>query len=149
MGCGHGSGGDRVSGSGASAIIEGVRKQYYFRPSEDGFDAWDVDHLIKLTAGLPVKLVPLTSIKELDTVHWFGADGAPYTVRVLVRHMELVNAVDLTYPVILGTEGQVMDGMHRVARSLLEGRATVAAVQFVEQPEPDHIGVRPEDLPYD
>jgi hypothetical protein len=63
--------------------------------------------------------------------------------------MELVNEVDLSYPVILGTEGQVMDGMHRVARCLLEGRETVAAVQFNEQPEPDHKNVQPEDLPYD
>jgi hypothetical protein len=126
-----------------------VKKQYYFRPSGNGFDAWDVEHLIELSTGLPVKEVPLTSIKELDTVHWFGAGGAPYTVRVLVRHMELVNAVDLSYPVILGAEGQVMDGMHRVARCLLEGRASVAAVQFVEQPEPDHKNVQPEDLPYD
>jgi len=125
-----------------------VRKQYYFRPSEDGFDAWDVDHLIELSTGLPVKEVALESIKELDTVHWFGADGAPYTVRVLVRHMELVNAVDLSYPVILGSEGQVMDGMHRVARCLLEGRATVAAVQFEDQPEPDHTNIQPEDLSY-
>ena len=125
-----------------------MRKQYYFRPSDHGFDAWDVDHLIELLADLPVTEVPLTSIRELDTVHWFGADGAPYTVRVLVRHMELVNQADLAYPVILGTEGQVMDGMHRVARCLLEGRATVPAVQFVAQPEPDHRNVDPEDLPY-
>ncbi|MGO9557692.1 MAG: hypothetical protein ACLPYW_01230 [Acidimicrobiales bacterium] len=126
-----------------------MRKQYYFRPSDDGFDAWDVDHLIELSADLPVNEVPLTSIRELDTVHWFDADGAPWTVRVIVRHMELVNEVDLSYPVILGTEGQVMDGMHRVARCLLEGRAVVSAVQFVEQPAPDHKNVRPQDLPYD
>lgn len=127
-----------------------MRKQYYFRPSDDGgFDAWDVVHLIELSTNFPVKEIPLTSIRELDTVHWFGADGSPSTVRILVRHMELVNEADLSYPVILGTEGQVMDGMHRVARCLLEGRAVVSAVQFVEQPEPDHKNVRPEDLPYD
>jgi hypothetical protein len=126
-----------------------MRKQYYFRPSDNGYDAWDVDHLIELSTGFPVRDVPLTSIRELDTVHWFGADGAPYTVRVLVRHMELVHQADVSYPVILGAEGQVMDGMHRVARCLLEGRATVSAVQFNVQPEPDHRNVRPEDLPYD
>jgi len=43
----------------------------------------------------------------------------------------------------------VMDGMHRVARCLLERRPVVLAVQFVEQPEPDHRDVRPEDLLYD
>jgi hypothetical protein len=126
-----------------------VRKQYYFRPSEDGFDAWDVNHLIELSASLPVNEVPLTSIRELDTVYWFGADGSPATVRILVRHMQLVNDVDPSYPVILGSEGEVMDGMHRVARSLLARRTTVAAIRFLTQPEPDFRNVRPEDLSYD
>jgi hypothetical protein len=125
-----------------------VRKQYYFRPSASGFDAWDVTHLIELSAKLPVKELPLSAIRELDTVYWFGADGSPATVRILVRHMELVNKVDLCYPVILGSDGEVMDGMHRVARCLLEGRATVSVVQFEEQPEPDYRNIRPEELSY-
>lgn len=123
-------------------------KQCYFRPDDDGLDAWDVDHLIELSANLAAEEVPLSSIRELDTVHWFGTDGSPSTVRILVRHMELVNDADLSYPVILGSAGQVMDGMHRVARCLLEGRVVVSAVQFVEQPEPDHQNVQPQDLPY-
>lgn len=126
-----------------------MRKQYYFRPSDDGFDAWDVSHLIELSSNLPVKELPLSEIRELDTVYWFGADGSPATVRILIRHMERVNDVDLTFPVILGREGEVMDGMHRVARSLLEGRTTVAVVQFSEQPEPDYRNIRPEELSYD
>lgn len=126
-----------------------MRRQYYFRPRGDRYDAWDVDHLIELAAGLPVKEVPLASIRELDTVHWFGAHDEPTTVRVIVNHARLINEADLSRPLILGTDGQVMDGMHRVARCLLEGRATVAAVQFAEQPEPDYRNVRPEDLSYD
>jgi hypothetical protein len=126
-----------------------VRKQYFFRPSDGGFDAWDVTHLIELSANLPVKAFPLSSIRELDTVYWFAADGSPATVRILVRHMQLVNDVDLSYPVILGRDGEVMDGMHRVARCLLEGRSTVSVVQFPEQPEPDYKNIRPEDLSYD
>jgi len=66
-----------------------------------------------------------------------------------VRHMGLVNAADLSFPVLLGADGQLMDGMHRVAKALLEGRSTVRAVQFAEQPDPDHRNVRPEELNYD
>lgn len=126
-----------------------MRKQYYFRPSDVGFDAWDVTHLIELSEKFPVKELPLNSIRELDTVFWFGADGSPATVRILVRHMELVNEVDLSFPVILGSEGELMDGMHRAARCLLEGRTTVSSVQFLEQPETDYRNIRPEDLSYD
>jgi hypothetical protein len=126
-----------------------VRKQYFFKPNGSGFDAWDVDHLVELSADLPVEQVALASISEIDSVYWFGSDGAPATVRVLVRHMELVDAADLSHPVILGADGQLMDGMHRVAKALLSGRSTVLAVQFTRQPDPDHTNVRPEDLSYD
>lgn len=33
-----------------------------------------------------------------------------------------------------------MDGMHRVAKALLLGRDDIEAVQFAEDPEPDHVG---------
>jgi hypothetical protein len=126
-----------------------MRKQYFFKPTDHGFDAWDVHHLIELSALLPIQQISLSTIRELDTVYWFSATGEPASVRVLVRHMELVQQADLRFPVILGAEGQLMDGMHRVARSLLEGRTTVPAVRFIEQPEPDFRSVQPEDLEYD
>jgi|ERR1019366_1593995 hypothetical protein len=131
------------------AMIGVMRKQYYFKPNGDAFDAWDVHRLIALSAALPVKDVALAAISDIDIVYWFGADGSSATVRILVRHMELVNAADLTYPVILGVEGQVMDGMHRIAKSLLLGRLMVRAVQFEEQPSPDYTSVRTDELPYD
>ncbi len=39
--------------------------------------------------------------------------------------------------------------MHRVAKAALQGRDTIQAVQFLEDPEPHHIGLSPDDLPYD
>jgi hypothetical protein len=51
--------------------------------------------------------------------------------------------------VILGSDGRVMDGMHRVVRAVLDGRTTIRAVRFVVDPEPDHRNCLPDDLPYD
>jgi hypothetical protein len=42
-----------------------------------------------------------------------------------------------------------MDGMHRIARALLEGRETIDAVQFEELIPPDYRNCHPDDLPYD
>lgn len=70
----------------------------------------------------------------------------PPTVRILVRHMQLVKSANLSYPIIIGADGRVMDGMHRVAKALLEDRATVLAVKFDVQPEPDHRNIRPSEL---
>jgi hypothetical protein len=41
-----------------------------------------------------------------------------------------------------------MDGMHRIARAFLEGRDDIEAVRFACDPEPDYVGVHPDDLPY-
>ena len=125
-----------------------MRKQYHFWPGEDGLDAWDVDRLIRLSAGLRVTEVPLDSIGEIDTDYWFFDGSHRPTVRSIVEHCRLIEDVDPSYPIILGTDGRVMDGMHRVARALLAGRSRIRAVRFTVQPEPDHRGCRPEDLPY-
>jgi hypothetical protein len=126
-----------------------VRKQYHFWPGTDGLDAWDVDRLIALTAGLPVEDLAVASVWELDTEYWFGADGGGWTVRTVAEHARLIAEVDPAYPIIVGPDGRVLDGMHRVARAVLEGRTHLPAVRLDPLPEPDHRGVRPEDLPYD
>ena len=126
-----------------------MRKQYHFWPGERGLDAWDVDRLIRLSADLTVEDVPLDSIRELDTPYWSLPGDGPSTVNDVITHMRLVQDVDPSYPVILGGDGRVMDGMHRIARAVLEDRTTIAAVRFVELPEPDFRDCRPEDLPYD
>jgi hypothetical protein len=51
--------------------------------------------------------------------------------------------------VILGSDGRVMDGMHRIARAVLEGRTTVRAVRFPMNPEPDFRNCHPDHLAYD
>ena len=126
-----------------------MRKQYHFWPSESGLDAWDVDRLIHLSAGLPVREVPLASIKDVDSDYWFDGSAEVATVRRVVEHLRLIQEVDPSYPIILGVDGRVMDGMHRIARALLEGRASIRAVQFEVEPAPDHRNCRPDDLPYD
>jgi hypothetical protein len=123
-----------------------VRKQYYFRHSDHGLLAWDVDRLIHLTSRLPRKSVPLDQIRELDE-EWFGDDEPP-TWRSLLEHVRLMEEADLSYPIILSASGAVMDGMHRVAKAMLEGRSGIEAVQFDKDPEPDHVGLGPDDLPY-
>jgi hypothetical protein len=125
-----------------------MRKQYHFWPADDGFDAWDVDRLIKLSRNLPVSRVAVDSIAEIDTSYWFDSCAEWSTVRKVVEHMRLVLEVDLTYPILLGHDGRVMDGMHRIARALLDGTPEVDAVRFPEPLEPDYRNCQPDDLPY-
>ena len=125
-----------------------MRKQYHLWPAGSGFDAWDVDRLIRLSRGLPVYTVAVDSIREVDTVYWFDASTAAPTVRAVVEHARLMRDADLSFPVILGPGGRVMDGMHRIARAMLEGKQEVRAVCFPALPEPDYRNCQPADLPH-
>lgn len=124
-----------------------LRKQYHFRPGPDGLRAWDVHRLIALAEPLPVEEVPLGAISELDEDYW-SFDGVPLTCREIAEHTSLINGADLGYPILLSSDGRVMDGMHRVAKALIEGRASLPAKRFVHDPEPDHVGKRADELPY-
>jgi hypothetical protein len=125
-----------------------MRKQYHLRSSPSGLLAWDVDRLVELTANLPPVAVPLDAIRELDEPFWFGDYGAVATCREVADHARLIFETDLRFPIILGADGRVMDGMHRVAKAYLEGRETILAVRLETDPEPDFVGVDEHALPY-
>ncbi|MGI9240445.1 MAG: hypothetical protein ACR2RV_06560 [Verrucomicrobiales bacterium] len=126
-----------------------MRAQYHLRPSAEGLLAWDVRKLVALVEGLPVEVVPLSEIRELDQRYWFGPEGSEPTCRAIADHARLIGEADLSYPIILDPDGRVMDGMHRVCRALAEGAERISAYRLIELPEPDSVGVPAGDLPYD
>ena len=126
-----------------------MRKQYHLRRSPAGLLAWDVDRLIALTADLAPQPVPLAAIRELDEPFWFGGGSEAATCRAVADHARLIAQTDLRYPIILGADGRVMDGMHRVAKAYLEGRDVIVAVRLAVDPAPDFVGVDEAALPYE
>ncbi len=125
-----------------------MRKQYHPMKGEDGLRVWDVDRLVRLSAELPTRRVPLSEIWELDDIRWFDTTGERPTCRAVLEHMRLVLASDTSFPILLGSDGRVMDGMHRILKVALEGGAEVEAKQFAVDPEPGFVGVSLDDLPY-
>jgi len=125
-----------------------MRKQYHFRTSERGLLAWDVDRLVEQAADLIPVEIPLRDIRELDEPFWYRGEEDVPTCRSVALHARLIQDTDLQYPIILSLDGGVMDGMHRVCKALSLGKKTILAVQFPQDPEPDYVGVDPEDLPY-
>jgi len=112
-----------------------MRKQYYFRPSVNGFYAWDVDRLIQLSQCFPIIDIEVSKIEELDEI--VKENGKPLTYRSITEHLKLIQETDLRYPIILSKIGRIMDGMHRVMKALLLGHKAIKAVQFVEDLKPD------------
>ena len=125
-----------------------MRTQYHFRKSPQGLCAWNVHRLVELSRSLVRERVPLSAIRELDETYWAGDDSQRLTCRQIADHARLIQDCDLSFAVILSSDGRVMDGMHRICKALLLGSGDVEAVRFVHDPEPDYIGVHPDDLPY-
>lgn len=123
-----------------------MRKQYHFRHVEADTYIWDVSHLLELTLNFPVRQVALSNIQELEEAYWYP--NTHPTTQDIIAHMQLIQAADLAYPIILCTQGRVMDGMHRVAKAKMLGQTSIAAVQFKIDPAPDFINVHEDDLIY-
>jgi hypothetical protein len=124
-----------------------LRKQYYLRPSQGRFTAWDVDRLVLLTKDFPRIRVPLEAICEIDEPHWFSGGAQDATCRAVMEHARMINVADLSFPIILSSDGRVMDGMHRVLKAVLNGWQSIEAVRFENDPEPDFVDVAIDDLP--
>ena len=52
-------------------------------------------------------------------------------------HALRVRRVDLSHPIIMDWQGQVMDGHHRIVAAILDGRTRIQAYRFDEYIDPD------------
>lgn len=94
-----------------------------------GRHSWSVPRLFELARHLPVMSVPLNHLSLFYTYE-------KLTLREMVMHMQAVNAADLSRPIILDEDGELMDGRHRLMKAMLLGEESVLAVRFDENPSP-------------
>ncbi|MDJ0926721.1 MAG: chromosome partitioning protein ParB [Gammaproteobacteria bacterium] len=111
----------------------------YSNPKPDGsVDYWLVENLWTLAQGLPVVRRKIADLPGFDEVQWFGGPKEVQpTCRAVTEHARQIMMADLSHPLILSAEGEVWDGMHRVAKAYLEGIDGLDTVQFPENPPPD------------
>jgi len=100
---------------------------------EDNNKVWCIARLVKLSESFVV----IDADPRVIGLH--GLCPNITTLRDFVSNMQRVIDADLSYPIILDNDGYVMDGRHRLAKALLEGKKTIKAVRFDEMPSPCHI----------
>ena len=90
---------------------------------------WELAH------GLPVKKVRFSELDGFDEVRWFGG---PYnilpTCRAIAEHARDIYEADLSYPIILAPNGDVLDGWHRICKAFVLGIEELDAVQLTTMP---------------
>ena len=102
---------------------------YKDQMSQIGRHHWSVSRLVELTKDFEVMQVPLD---HMGIWHKYK----DLTLREMVMHFQAVKEADLTKPIILDEDGEVMDGRHRIMKAMLIGDKTILAVRFDENPPP-------------
>ena len=89
---------------------------------------YNVHAAISLSAKLEQIEVPIKLINR--------AVSAPCDDRLMdfVSHVKAVNEADLSYPILISEFGAIIDGRHRLAKAMLEGRDTILCRQFEKDP---------------
>jgi len=115
----------------------------------DGRGIWYIDRFWKLAEGLPTEDLVVEKVPVLDEVCWFSERwGKRPTCRAVIEHCQRILAADMSYPVILAPNGDVLDGVHRIAKAMAHGQTTVKAVRLSQMPPPDEM-LSPDDPRYE
>lgn len=113
--------------------VEVVTRPYEQQYYQKGNKVWYIKRLHELCKDLPVKTMKLD---DLDMSHILTPR---YTLPQLALHVKLVMNANLDYPILLGREGNVMDGRHRITLSIVRGMDEIRYQQFNEDPAPDYL----------
>ena len=97
---------------------------------ESNGESWGIARLIELSKDLEIFEIPLIGLNINNLCPRIE------NLKDFVAQMKHTLDVDLKYPIILDDEGYVMDGRHRIAKALLNNKATIKAVRFETMPTP-------------
>ena len=100
---------------------------------QDGTGQYVIGNLISRAKDLPVQEMPMEHLNLYNLALKAGG-----SFREFVSHMKAVMDADLSFPIILDEDGYVMDGRHRIAKALFEGKETIKFVRFEKTPAPDY-----------
>ena len=107
-------------------------KRYY----EENGNYWYEDTLIKFASDDK----NIISSGEWSGVKSFESKKLYWKINNLfdfLIHYGKVKDADLNYPIILTPGGGIADGMHRIAKAILEGKKTIKYKQLKEMPRHD------------
>ena len=90
---------------------------------------WSVPRLFELVREMPVMDILIDHLYIYYTYD-------KLTLREMVSHLKAVNEADLSFPIILDEDGDLMDGRHRIMKALLNGEKSIKAVRFNKNPTP-------------
>lgn len=114
-------------------------KRRYVESDDKVRHIWDVERIWRLAEDIEAIEIPIEDIVGLDQVTWFSSGSEQPTIRSIAHHARRIIQADLSFPPILTEDNRVFDGMHRIARHLMEEKDAILVKKFTRNPEPDKI----------
>lgn len=99
---------------------------------------WYVSTLVELAKSMPIELRKVEDIRAVKLNLPLLKDHGVTHVE-LAYHMKVALEANLDYPIILASDGRIMDGHHRLIKAIALGVPEIKVVQFKIDPEPDKI----------
>jgi hypothetical protein len=119
-------------------MVEVTMAERHSHLTPEGRAYWLTEQLWEAAKDLPVRRIAIADIPEFEQDCWFGGRNLP-SCRAVAEHARRIMAADLAHPIILSSDGQLMDGGHRIAKAWLAGATEIDAVRFESDPPPDHV----------
>lgn len=94
-----------------------------------GDNHYDIQDILEAAEGLEEFFLPLYAVNMKHAI-------CQNTLTSFLYHFKRVEKADLSFPIILDSDGYICDGWHRVAKAILEGRTTIKAKRLFVMPEP-------------
>ncbi len=101
----------------------------------DGTNEWRVADLWQAAASVPVEALALSDLSEVTCLSGWWWEPEPTFVN-FVDHCRRVLDADLAYPILLGPRGEVLDGMHRIAKAMVHDVENILVQRLATMPEP-------------
>lgn len=95
---------------------------------------YDSSEIYRLALSAPINMVKPTDF-DLTKMFWF-ANLEQASVFEVLEHFRRIMAVSVEDPIVLAPDGSVLDGLHRIARAVLDNRSSIPARQLLVEPEP-------------
>jgi len=93
---------------------------------------WKATSLYKAAKDLPIFQFDITGVNVEEVLRWKLVNLRDY-----LNHYQRVAQANLSKPLILRSDGYIMNGWHRVIKALFENKKYLPAQKFSVDPEPD------------
>ena len=103
-----------------------------------GNKIWYVSTLVELSKTMPIETRKVEDIRAIKlNLPLLKNHGVTHVE--LAYHMKVAMEANMDYPILLGRDGRILDGHHRLIKAIALGVPEIKVVQFKIDPEPDKI----------